>query len=419
MNARRSGEAETSVDPRVRRIVEAVESSLEEVVATSVARTWAQVPAYSASPDPELREDLRLHVDAVFRTVLATMAEGRPARRSDFSITATQATRRVRQGVSLADFLQAYRLNQVSLWERVVEAAGTDASSRDAALPLAAHVMQVIEVGSTVAAEAYMEAQQRQLAHSDRVRRDLLEDLLAGRVVSPGPNQAMLRTVGIEPSTELMVVSAVPAAHRLDGDHGTRDIASVGRDVFGVGNRGLAVVRRDEVVGISPVSGSGAARLITRLEQAQRDLTRQGLPLALGISTVRTGTSSVPEAYAEACVARDGLRGEPGVMALPMVSTFDYLVLRHDPTAQHLVRPELRQFVEEDLTRGGALIATFLEYVASDLNAKVAAERLHMHVNTAYHRLDRIAERTGCDLRSFPDVQEILIAVRLLRGPRP
>ncbi|MGW0700080.1 helix-turn-helix domain-containing protein [Streptomyces sp. NPDC002867] len=30
-----------------------------------------------------------------------------------------------------------------------------------------------------------------------------------------------------------------------------------------------------------------------------------------------------------------------------------------------------------------------------------AAHRLHLHVNTAYYRLERIAERTGCDLRRF------------------
>jgi DNA-binding PucR family transcriptional regulator len=64
------------------------------------------------------------------------------------------------------------------------------------------------------------------------------------------------------------------------------------------------------------------------------------------------------------------------------------------------------------------LIATLMEYAGCDLNAKAAARRLHPHVNTAYYRLDRIAERTGCDLRSFADVQELLIAVRLF-GPRP
>jgi len=74
--------------------------------------------------------------------------------------------------------------------------------------------------------------------------------------------------------------------------------------------------------------------------------------------------------------------------------------------------------VADDAAAGGALIATLLEYAASDLNAKVAASRLHMHVNTAYYRLERIAERTGCDLRRLGDVVELVIAIRLL-GAEP
>lgn len=102
-----------------------------------------------------------------------------------------------------------------------------------------------------------------------------------------------------------------------------------------------------------------------------------------------------------------------------MVSTIEYMVLREDRTARRLIRPELRSFVEEDLARDGVLVQTLLEYANADLNAKIAAQRLHVHVNTAYYRLERISERTGCDLRSFADLEELLIAIRLLGGRRP
>lgn len=72
--------------------------------------------------------------------------------------------------------------------------------------------------------------------------------------------------------------------------------------------------------------------------------------------------------------------------------------------------------VEEDIAAGSGLVDTLVEYAACDLNAKTAARRLHLHANTAYYRLDRIAEKTGCDVRRFSDVVELLIAVRLLPG---
>ena len=134
----------------------------------------------------------------------------------------------------------------------------------------------------------------------------------------------------------------------------------------------------------------------------------------MGVSTVHAGLLEVPEAYAEAQAARDGLGGSPGVLVLSALSSFDYLVLRGDETARRLIRPQVRQFVADDIPAGGTLITTLVEFAACDMNAKTAAERLHLHVNTAYYRLERIAMSTGCDLRRLADVMELLIAVRLL-----
>jgi sugar diacid utilization regulator len=101
------------------------------------------------------------------------------------------------------------------------------------------------------------------------------------------------------------------------------------------------------------------------------------------------------------------------VLALPDLSALEYLTLRSDRTAQRLIAPAIRRFVEEDATGGGALTTTLLAYSAANLNTKVAAQRLFIHVNTAHHRLARIEEKTGCDMRDLADVQELLIAIRL------
>ena len=396
--------------PGVPRIAAGVQASLETMVAAAVEAIWAEVPAYPASGDEQLRLDVTAHVRAIFVTFLAAVSSGRPARRADFAVTREQATRRVAQGISLADFLQAFRIGQLTLWQGVLDAAGQDTRARDAALLMVAQIMQVIELGSTVAGEAYVAAQQHALAESDRVRRDLLEDLLARRA-SPaaGPKRALLRSTGLGPDTRLLVAAAALAGD-LPADFTLRDAAPG----VTLGQRGLAVVRQDEIVGITPLPGGGAAAAVTGVRRACAGLTQCGIRLAVGVSTVHAGLLEVPEAYAEAQIARDGLGGAPGVLALPVLSSFDYLVLREDETARRLIRPRVRQFVAEDVAAGGTLIATLAEFAACDLNAKTAAERLHLHVNTAYYRLERIAERTGCDLRRLADVMELLIAVRLL-----
>ena len=152
-----------SVPPGVRQIVMAVEASLEKLVSAATEAIWAEVPAYAASPDDQLRADVTAHIRGIFEAFLDGMRTGRAARRSDFAASPEQAARRVMQGITLADFLQAFRIGQLTLWQGVLDAAGDDAEARDAALSIVAHIMRMIELGSTIAAEAYVTAQQQVL----------------------------------------------------------------------------------------------------------------------------------------------------------------------------------------------------------------------------------------------------------------
>ena len=399
------------MEPGLRRIVAEVEASLDALVEAATEAIWAEVPAYRAAGDDQLRADVNAHVRAIFGSFLTALETGQPARRAGFTVTRQQATRRVAQGISLADFLQAFRIGQLTLWQGVLDAAGDDQEARGAALSVVARIMQVIELGSTVAGEAYVAAQQHVLAEGDRVRRDLLEDLLARRAVPAGPKRGLLRAAGLSDATRLLVVAATPAADLPAG----LSLRVAAPRVTGVaGGRGLAAVRQDEIVGITPLPRESTDPAIKAIRRSCTALARRGVRLAVGVSTEHAGLTEVPDAYTEARTARDGLAGAPGVLALPLLTSFDYLVLRDDETARRLIRPPVRQFVTEDLAAGGALIATLAEFAACDLNAKTAAERLHLHVNTAYYRLERIAERTGCDLRRLSDVLELMIAVRLL-----
>ena len=372
------------------------------MVSAAVDAIYVEVPAYSTSTDSQLRQDVAAHVAAIFDQFLDGLEEDRPARRASFTVTREQASRRLAQGVSLADFLQAFRIGQITLWQGVLDIAQGDEQARSAALLLVERIMRVIELGSTVAAEAYLEAQQHQLAEHDRLRRDLVEDLLAHRTTFAGRKRSILQAAGLGPQTPLLVTSAAPAAD-VPGEQALATAAAA------IASTGLPALRQDEIVGVLPVQRGDAATVVAGLEQASAGL-------AVGVSTVHAGLHGVPEAYAEAQSARDALGGSEGIIALSGLTAFEYLVLREAQTAQRLIRPEVKRFVTEDAAAGGALIATLTAYAEADLNAKIAAERLHLHVNTAYYRLERIADRTGYDLRKLADVVELLIAIRLLGG---
>src|SRR5262249_26239509 len=127
-------------------------------------------------------------------------------------------------------------------------------------------------------------------------------------------------------------------------------------------------VRQEEIVVVAPVPRGGTAAAVAGLRRACDGLWWRQIALAAGVSTERAGLSEVADAYAEARIARDSLGAAAGVFALPSLTSLDYMVLRDDETARRLIRPQVRRFVEEDVAAGGALIATLVEFAATDLH---------------------------------------------------
>ena len=95
------------------------------------------------------------------------------------------AARRTRR-VSVTDFIRAFYVGERVLWDAALALARDEDSNR-AALAFASHLPRYFEVATTHAAEVYLEAQEELAATGERIRRDLLEDLLAGRELEPGP----------------------------------------------------------------------------------------------------------------------------------------------------------------------------------------------------------------------------------------
>jgi DNA-binding PucR family transcriptional regulator len=378
----------------------------------SIAAIQAEIPSYGERDDPAFRENLRAHIAAHYEAVLQSLEEQRTVTREDLMFVRPAATLRARTGVPLRDFMHAFRIGHRHIWG-ALQTGIEDDETKEAAIWTVGPVIDYVNLASTHAAEVYVEVEQLLHAHGERVRRDLLEELLAGRLPEPGPRLEAAREAGLTPEAEHVVVTAVACAEP-DDEHALRSAGSaIARACAASALAPLTVVRRDEIVVVAPADQGRAAALSEPLRAAQARLAGNGLPLAVGVSTVQRGLARVAAAYREASAAREQVGAGGGVLALPSLSAFDYVTALGGETAQRLVAPRVREFVEEDLSGDGALCGTLLEYVAADMNTKVAAERLFVHVNTARYRLDRIAERTGCDLRRLEDVLELVIAIRL------
>ncbi|RNI25143.1 PucR family transcriptional regulator [Flexivirga caeni] len=392
-------------------LVRVAEPALDAISWSAAELIISQVPAYGRSADSNIKTQVAHHCKMVFNALLVCLRDNRWARQNDFPATATNALNRVGQGVSLADFMRAFRLGQVTFWRALVRLTDEHDLNRDALLSVATLLMQVIEAGSSVAARAYLEAQQYRLADQDRVRRDLLEDLLVGRDPQIEPRQGMLLALGLAPDAALVVVAARVTSRNDEAS--VRDAHVALRRLGGI-SRGLIVPRHGEVVGVIPARG-GAQPVVTHLRRVQESLRAHGIQLAIGVSTAREGWRQIVEAYREARVAQEAIGASAGVLGLESMTALDYLMSTQNETAQRLVDPRIRSFVKDELAGEGTFLKTLKAYVAADLNAKVAADQLHLHVNTVYYRLERISERTGQDLRRLPQVLNLMVAVRILQ----
>ena len=401
--------ATTTTDLAIAALREALEQRLEELSDEAADRIFAEIPAYREF-DEHLRRDVRAHILSHLRASLATLESGRDVTREDLLFIRPHAARRARR-VSVTDFVQAFYVGERVLWDAALALAHDD-DSRRAALAFASHLPRYFEVATTHAAEVYLEAQEELAATGERIRRDLLEDLLAGRELEPGPRRDAAAAAGLRDGGPFLLISATPCEPPSDEELLRGGAIALARAAGGP-TFPLAVARRNEIVVVLPARDGLAPALVPRLEEVQRRLADAGLPLAVAVSTPIAELAQIPDACREVLTLRNAFGSAPGVRSLSQMSAFEYLTLEPDATAHRLIAPAVHEFVNGDAADGGLLIATLRAYVECDLNARRAADRLHIHVNTAHYRLGRIAERTGCDLRRVSDLIELLIAARL------
>jgi len=371
-----------------------------------------QLPAYT-------KGDERFHADVLdqcnrnTKAILRAMIDGREATAEDHSFQRSAAMRRARSGFALEDYLSAYRVGQKVMWDAIEAEAEKQQVSPRVVFWLASHLMHHIDYAAEHAAHSYVEFRQHMLADAARERRDLLEHLLDGRLPETGPLAAAAERYGIGASTPALVAVAVS----LSADEGQEGTALASASLARAGLNemtSLVVVRHSEIVAVMTLAAEHDPEpVIVRLERAEQRLRSEGVPLAIGVSATAETIDQLAQAYSEALTAVRFAGKDGGVASLTRLSAFEYLALSADPTAHRLQEPQVVQFVRDDRTRGGVLIATIRAYAEADMNLKDAAASLHVHPNTAQYRFQRVEELCGLCPKRFGDLHTLLVAIAI------
>lgn len=362
--------------------------------------------------DASYEAEFRRNVSGGFDAVVLAMAERRSFTPADVTFLAPYLSTRAAEGVTEAEMMATVRLFQRTLWDLITELAGDEPERHSAALVLSGPLNSYIEVLSQIANEAFAEAHDAMKSRASALQGELVEDLLAGRRPAPGVLLDTARECGLEQQAPLVVVVAQVVSAATDDTVLSAVARALARVDVKIG--GALALRSRQTILIQPMSASEAPRFAELLDGVRARFEAGGAALAIGSSTVHESLDEAPDAYQEACVALEYVREVGGVLALTRLDPLEYVLMRvGDRTAWRLLPEPVRDFVEEDLGKGGSLSATLLAYVDCDLNIRRAAERLFVHPNTAHYRLSKIEERTGCSVRRFVDLQTLVIAIRL------
>jgi sugar diacid utilization regulator len=395
------------VAEEIDRVLEALEAREGPLAEAMLDAILGEIGAYDRPGGAllldDVREHCRLHVDLLMRSLRA----GRDPDRGDLGFAREAAARRVHQGIPLDGLLQAFRVGHRTLWRAIVEEAADSPAGREAAIRLAGEAMEYIDLASTHVAEAFLRESGELAELVQRRRRDLLENLLAGRVPDDGETEAL--GLGLERDADLLV-----AAGALDESDETDDRAlahAAEAIAASLGSRALVVVRQDEVAAVLPLAGRSPGTIGVALDVARLRAEREhGIRMLIGVSGVCRGLAEVAPRYREAHQALRRTDPERPIVSLSELSPFEHLVASVDRSTRESIAMEAAALNENG---NGALLETLRAYLDSDLDVTRTAESLYVHPNTVRYRLRRISDLTGLDTQSFSGMVELLTIARL------
>lgn len=395
------------VAEEIDRVLEALEAREGPLAEAMLHAILGEIGAYDRPGGQALlddvREHCRLHVDLLMRSLRA----GRDADRSDLDFAREAAARRVHQGIPLDGLLQAFRVGHRTLWRAIVDEAADSPAGREAAIRLAGEAMEYIDLASTHVAEAYLRESGQLAELLQRRRRDLLENLLAGRL----PEDAETETLGLGLKGDADLLVAVAALGEADETDDRALVHAADSIASSVGARALVVVRQDEVAAVIPLGGRSPSAIGVALDVARLASEREhGIRMRIGISGLCRGLADVGHRYLEAHQALNRAGPSKPIVSLSELSPFEHLVASVDRSTRNTIAGEASPLIESG---NAALLETLRVYLASDLDVTRAAESLYVHPNTVRYRLRRIGELTGYDPQIFSGQVELLTISRL------
>jgi len=412
----------------------ALDKGQREVARRLRAVVMAEVPAFSASRNPEVLPDLERHA-AEHIAELQRLMGGGPA--GDLEFVRAHARSRAAQRFPLEATLHAYRCGHKVLSQWILEAAiaaTTSASTTPSstaprrakggepepaaiiAPAVADFAMEYTSTISIVAAAEYV-AHTRVLAEAEGDRRtELLGILVSGYDEADARVGRLLKRAGYLEQRLSFCVALAQSTDPLEMENPARAqrvVHAMTEAVAAMSVRALVGVRGNTVVAVYSdlrrTSGWTApqANLADRIRP---QLLTLGPAVLIGLSGDQPSTSFIPRGLHEATVALDFANVNERVVPFSELPIRRLLIHRGADYVQSALPAWFAALRDADAKANGTLVKTLRSLADADMNVQRAARELQVHANTIYARLERINDLTGLDAQRYHDLTHLLLA---------
>ncbi|MEV6767867.1 helix-turn-helix domain-containing protein [Nocardia sp. NPDC051030] len=181
-----------------------------------------------------------------------------------------------------------------------------------------------------------------------------------------------------------------------------------------------SIDREGRVVGVVAGTQAGVSSVL-RQQFGRITPALDGIRLALGVSA-RQRDETLPGALAAAAAASTAARDDEAAVSV-RIADIDTAVGLFTAVPGGLQRRfaerVLGPVVDYDRRTGAGLLQTLEVFLGCEGSWRLAADRMHVHLNTVRYRIGRVEELTGRDLGRLDDRLDLYLAVRTLAQTAP
>ncbi len=375
-----------------------------------------QIPEFSQSGNPDVLPELSQHIEKQTADMLQLLDSGSI---SDFQFVHEYATRRAEQFFPLEAVLHSYRCSHkvYSRWlrEAMLKIVTSKGEAPDVIAAVSDFTMEYTDAVSTIAAGTYVSHNRLMADIAGDQRAELLNLLLEGYDESDGRVAKTLRDAGYldrRQSFCVILAQSVDPVEMLRPERARRLADYIDGVLNKIPGRRLVDLHNNKVTIIFSHARRASGWTAPTVALAQKlvpELLTVGNAARIGLSNDVPSTSQIPTAYGEAELAFEMSSVSQRVVQFSDIPLQKMLLHFAKENFQRILPEWGKSFLSANQKSDGVLVATLRAYANADMNVLKAAENLSVHPNTIYSRLEKIADISGRDARSYKSLTELLI----------